>query len=162
MMRDASMPGERPRSASNERRDPLGGIGTGETPEAGRSDLEAAPPPSLFDVVWDAPRYRPTDPATSALAAGSLDSLPERRQAVYGVLVEYGPLTDEAIAEVYAGLVDAGLVPAQSPSGLRTRRSELVRSELVVDSGERGRTSTGRVAVVWTAVPVDRRAEVAS
>ena len=162
MMRDASMPAERRRSASPERRDPPEGLGTGGTPEAGREPLVASPPESLFDVVWDAPLYRRTDPTTSALAAASLDSLPERRQAVYGVLAEHGPLTDEALAEVYAGLADAGLVPAQSPSGLRTRRSELVRSDLVVDTGERGRTATGRVAVVWAAVPLERRAEVAS
>lgn len=162
MMRDAYMPAERPRTPSPASRGSSGGVGTRGTSEAGRGALVASEPESLFDVVWDAPRYRATDPATSAYAAASIEDLPERRRAVYGVLAEYGPLTDEALAEVYGSLAEEGLVPPQSPSGLRTRRSELVRSDLVVDSGERGETSTGRAAVVWAVAPIARRSEVAS
>jgi hypothetical protein len=162
MMRNPHMPASARRTPSPAPGRPPGGIRTGDSPEAGRSALVASEPESLFDVVWDAPRYRATDPATSAYAAASIEDLPERRRSVYGVLAEYGPLTDEALAEVYGGLADEGLVPPQSPSGLRTRRSELVRSDLVVDSGERGETSTGRAAVVWAVVRIERREEVAS
>jgi hypothetical protein len=38
-----------------------------------------------------------------------------------------------------------------SPSGARTRRSELVNLGLVQDTGKRKRMSTGRSAIVWRA-----------
>lgn len=129
------------------------GIHPRTAPEARRGDLAGSPPEDLFSVEWDTPRHRATDPATSALAAASVEEMPERRRAVWSVLAGHGPLTDEGIAAVYANLVATGYAPAQSPSGLRTRRSELVRAGLVVDSGERGMTSTGRAAVRWAIAP---------
>jgi len=39
-----------------------------------------------------------------------------------------------------------------SPSGARTRRSELVNLGLVQDTGKRKRMSTGRSAIVWRAI----------
>jgi len=107
---------------------------------------------SLFDVVWDEPKARTTDPETSHAAAASLERLTERRQAVWAVLAEYGPLTDEALVSIYDQLADDGLIPPQSPSGVRTRRNELAKLGLVADTGQRGTTISGRMAMLWASV----------
>lgn len=109
---------------------------------------------NLFDVVWDepAPKARTTDPDTSHAAASSLHHLTERRQAILEVLKRYGPLTDEALVALYDELADSGDVPPQSPSGIRTRRSELTRDGHVADTGRRSTTTTGRSAILWHAV----------
>lgn len=89
---------------------------------------------------------RRTDPDTSHAAARSVVELRPRQQAVLDVLRSYGrALTDEEIAERYDG-------PQQSPSGLRTRRSELVSKGFARDSGERRPLASGRLAIAWEAV----------
>jgi hypothetical protein len=108
---------------------------------------------TLFDVVWDdPPRHRTTDPHTSAEAAASLHHLTERRQAILETLRLYGPLTDEALVAIYDELTETGDVPPQSPSGIRTRRSELAKAGHVADTGRRSTTTTGRSAILWHAV----------
>lgn len=94
------------------------------------------------------PRARTTDPHTSHAAAASVK---RRRSAqvrgiIAALLKTYGPMTDEDIAEWYA---DQDHAPVSSPSGLRTRRSELVTLGEVVDTGERRRLASGRLAIVW-------------
>jgi hypothetical protein len=107
---------------------------------------------SLFDVVWDEPAARTTDPDTSHNAARSLHALPERRQAVWAVLAEHGPLTDESLVAIYDQFVEDGILPPQSPSGIRTRRNELTKLGLAIDTGQRGITVSGRAAILWGAV----------
>jgi len=109
---------------------------------------------SLFDVVWDepAPKARTGDPDTSHAAARSLDNLTERRQAVWAILLEHGPMTDEVLLAIYEQFADDGLVPPQSPSGVRTRRNELTKRGLAIDTGQRASTMSGRQAIVWHAV----------
>lgn len=97
----------------------------------------------IFDPV-----ARVTDPDTSWAAARSVTDLTQKQAAVLSVLrsVDEG-MTDEQIARQY----DCGWsrrVP-QSPSGLRTRRKELVDLGLVRDSGRRAEMETGRMAIVW-------------
>lgn len=84
---------------------------------------------------------------TSFDAWRSLDGLAAAQAAVLQVLAEVGPCTDEHLVAVYRSEPD---MPRQSPSGIRTRRSELVRAGLVVDSGGRDQTISGRWAVAWT------------
>jgi len=91
---------------------------------------------------------RRTDPQTSHEAARSVERIRERQQAVLDLLRRRGPMCDEEIARTYAGV--AGL-PAQSPSGLRTRRAELVDMGLVEDSGERVTLASGRRSIRWQA-----------
>jgi hypothetical protein len=107
---------------------------------------------SLFDVVWDEPKARTTDPETSHAAAASLEHLTERRQAVWAILAEYGPLTDEALLAIYDQFAEDRIVPPQSPSGIRTRRNELTKLGLAIDTGQRGTTVSGRAAILWGAV----------
>jgi len=88
-----------------------------------------------------------TDPVTSHLAAASIpeQSLRLNQQAVLHLLRRLGPSTDEDIALAYDG-------PRQSPSGLRTRRHELVAAGFVADSGQRRPLMSGRLSIVWEAV----------
>lgn len=88
----------------------------------------------------DGPRARRTDPETSHAAARSVRNVTAKQVAVLRRLADE-PSTDE-------DLVDR--VDGQTPSGIRTRRSELVRAGLVVDSGVRAELRSGRLGIVWT------------
>lgn len=68
------------------------------------------------------------------------------------VLVAGGPMTDEQLQQTYSE--QRGL-PAQSPSGLRTRRAELVDAGLVEPTGDKRPMTTGRLARVWRATTTE-------
>ncbi len=112
--------------------------------------------PSLFpdEPKRDAPLgehayARRTDPETSWEAARSVSKkLRETQTAVLTFLRQYGPMTDEKLVAEYA-LLHA--TPSQSPSGLRTRRGELVRQGLVRDTGRREKLRSGSSGNVWEA-----------
>lgn len=105
-------------------------------------------------------RARRTDPETSHEAAASVTGVTRKQAAVWGVILLYGPITDEAIAGRYASwhAKDPTQCPPQSPSGLRTRRAELVAAGLVQDSGLRRTLSSGRRGIAWQAFPSTRPA----
>jgi hypothetical protein len=88
---------------------------------------------------------RRTDPHTSWAAAKSLDptALRESQSYILGLLQDHGPMTDEELVAITDGKV--------SPSGTRTRRSELVAKGLVYDTGKRVVLRSGRHAIVWAA-----------
>ncbi len=94
--------------------------------------------PDLFSQ----PKARRTDPQTSWDAARSVENLSIVQQSIMWLL-ELRPMSDE---EIYGHL---GPDLPVSPSGLRTRRKELVEKGLVVDSGERGLTRSGRQTIKW-------------
>lgn len=100
--------------------------------------------------VTPLPTARRTDPATSHAAAASVRNPELDRARVYAALAE-GPMTDEQILE----RCRAHYAPQISPSGARTRRSELVRTGLVRDSGRRTRLSSGRLAIIWERTEAD-------
>lgn len=93
----------------------------------------------------DAAHARRTDPQTSHDAARSVMDLNGKQTAVLTVIRQQGPMTDQEIAAAYRRTGG----PKQSASGLRTRRAELVAAGLVIDSGARSATDSGRLAVVW-------------
>jgi hypothetical protein len=97
---------------------------------------------------------RTSDPATSHEAAASVDesSLPARRRAVLNLLRQYGPMSDTLLLARYDVAAEAGDVPTQTDSGIRTRRSELVGLGLVQDTGNRWWTPSNRRSIVWGAV----------
>lgn len=90
---------------------------------------------------------RNTDPLTSHEAAASVTTIRKSQEFVLGLLRARGPSTDEELWNFY---VPRRPDPVRiSPSGMRTRRSELVKRGLVKDTGERRTMSTGRRAIVW-------------
>jgi hypothetical protein len=97
-------------------------------------------------------RARSTDPETSHDAAASIDHLRDRQMSVLTVLWDWGPMTDTDLVERYEGLAREELIPRQAPSGIRTRRKELVDLGLVSNSGARQKLASGRWAIVWRAV----------
>lgn len=91
-------------------------------------------------------RARTTDPATSHAAAASLsiEQLRSSQREVYDLFLLNGDMTDEQVADV---AVIRGV--KQSPSGLRTRRKELVEGGMLEDSGRRAALRSGRSSIVW-------------
>src|SRR5215469_6835995 len=88
---------------------------------------------------------RRTTVRTTSLEA--YDTAKERasllQATIYGLLVAHGPMTDERI-----GLLCDGI---GSPSGIRTRRSELAKMGRVRRAGS-ATNSRGRSCIVWEAV----------
>lgn len=88
---------------------------------------------------------RTTDPATSheAAAAVNKDHAKNLRRRVLQVLMAHGPIDDTRLC--------AFLVTEGTPSGVRTRRNELVKAGMVRDTGRRVTLKTNRQAIVWEA-----------
>lgn len=98
--------------------------------------------PSLFEPVAHARR---TDPQTSHQAAERVRRIRESQADVLTAIRLFGPISDEQLIKKYR----ANVYMWQSDSGIRTRRSELVKLGVVVDSGLRGRTASNRQTVLW-------------
>lgn len=96
--------------------------------------------PALFTLT------RRGDPDTSHAAAASLGDLRQSQAAVLQLLAGLPDATDDELADAARR---AGL--QISPSGLRTRRHELVALGLAHDTGQRRPLPSGRMAVVWAA-----------
>ena len=90
---------------------------------------------------------RRDDPQTSHAAAASVSGLTEKQQAVLDVFKHSSEshFSDEQMIALYQS---AGLTP-QSESGLRSRRSELVRKGLLKYSGWLTKTAAGRHTRMW-------------
>lgn len=91
--------------------------------------------------------FRASDPETSRQAAASIRDINAHQALIYSVLLRIGPATHQ---DILAEL-DAVGAPI-SESGARTRCKELCERGLVVDSGLRGVTASGRSSVMWKAV----------
>lgn len=101
-----------------------------------------------FDDSFTA-KARTNDPWTSHEAAASLkpDKLRESQAAVHRFIKRCGTegVDDGKLVKLYNGSIP------QSPSGLRTRRAELVKAGLVQDSGRFIVMPSGRKAIIWVA-----------
>ena len=87
---------------------------------------------------------RTTDPVTSHLAAESVREVTATQEYVLKALRR--ARTDVELVEAYRNLKTS---PRASESGIRSRRAELVRRGLVIDTGRRVRLVSGRYAIVW-------------
>jgi len=85
---------------------------------------------------------RGSDPSTSHEAAASVDVRKSQQQVLE--LLQAGPAIDDWLL---GRAMAAGVW--MSPSGLRTRRKELVDMGRVIDTGERHKTTSGRSSIVW-------------
>lgn len=96
------------------------------------------------------PHARRLDPAESHQAAASVTRVTEKQQAVMRCLAFAAePLTDHALLAFYTTHAKQYDWPEQSPSGIRTRRSELAAAGMIVRAG-RGILPSGRSAARWT------------
>jgi len=100
--------------------------------------------PGQTDIYEHIATARNSDPETSHAAAASVN-VRESQMVVFSLLTSE-PATDE---ELFSRAVASGI--RISPSGCRTRRSELVRIGWVEDTGERRLTAAGRQTIVWRA-----------
>jgi hypothetical protein len=87
---------------------------------------------------------RNTDPATSHAAAESVRNITETQEYILRALTR--PRTDVELVEAYQNYKTA---PRASESGIRSRRAELVSRGLVIDTGDRVKLPSGRLAAVW-------------
>jgi hypothetical protein len=90
-------------------------------------------------------KARTEDPATSKAAAEALKpgSVLRLRNIVYLFLSKKSMEDGELVARVSVAY------PEYSPSGVRTRRSELVEIGKVRDSGLRQKLASGSEAIIW-------------
>ena len=96
------------------------------------------------------PSTRTTDPETSHEAEYSVGRLRESHSAIYRLFEEVERMTDTTLVEVYPIFQEEHpKLPKMSPSGLRTRRKELVEEGMLRDSGEHEILPTNRKAIVW-------------
>jgi len=90
--------------------------------------------------------YRKGDPLTSRIAAQAiLALLPALQQAVYAYAYAQGPdgFTDDDMMDHFGSI----------RSTYRTRRSELTRAGLIMDTGRTRMLPTGRSAIIWAITP---------
>ena len=94
---------------------------------------------------------RSTDPETSRLAAHTV-RLGGSQIDVLAVMREFGPMSDDSLVRFMESACKGRGIRRQSPSGIRTRRRELVDRGLVVDTGNRVTLQNGRKAILWQAL----------
>jgi hypothetical protein len=104
------------------------------------------------------PATRSADPETSRAAARRAgQNLTAKQTAVLALFVVKGWMTDEEVETAYNAIrrdiarfpETAAVVPEQSPSGLRTRRSELVQLKYLTKAGIKRPMATGGEGTVW-------------
>lgn len=94
-------------------------------------------------------KARKTDPATSHEAAATVVNITDTQKVILHLLKR--PMTDVELVQTFYKSVRRDKLWA-SESGIRSRRSELVRAGKVVDSGAREKLPSGRNAIVWKAL----------
>lgn len=94
------------------------------------------------------PYARETDPQTSHDAAASVKNLTETKQHILQIL-SLADRTDEELILKYTIWGTNNGWKWVSESGIRSRRAELVKAGLVIDSGKRKTLNTGREAIIW-------------
>ena len=96
--------------------------------------------------------WRKTDPETSREAALSLDEvkITNLMKSILNLLGE--PMFDDQLIAKYNSWRDLVDGDFASPSGIRSRRADLVKLGLVKDTGERVTLRSGRKSIVWKAV----------
>lgn len=89
---------------------------------------------------------RPTDPQTSHEAAQSVQNIRGTKAMILKLLVN--PMTDEQLVQAFVDGTKIFSYPLVSPSGVRSRRAELVKMGLVQVVGF-AKTASGRKTILW-------------
>jgi hypothetical protein len=97
-------------------------------------------------MIAPKPVARNTDPETSHQAAASVRGVTDTHKVILHLLAK--PMTDVELIETFYKSVNRQVLWA-SESGIRSRRSELVQSGKVIDSGAREKLPSGRNAIIW-------------
>lgn len=97
-----------------------------------------------MSVTTTQARARKTDPETSHEAATSVRDV--RRSYQYVIRALRRPAHDVVLIERYRKFATA---PRATDSGIRTRRKELVRLGMIVDTGRKVKLDSGRQSIVW-------------
>lgn len=82
------------------------------------------------DVFDSGARARSSDPATSKAAAQSVRAITSSHQRVLAMFRAYGDMTDETLTRYLDEAARATGSPRMSPSGVRSRRSELSKPNM--------------------------------
>lgn len=88
---------------------------------------------------------RTLDPSTSHQAERSVTGLAESYRIILDLFRKFGPMNDETLIRTWR----ATAKKQASDSGIRSRRSELAATGLIIDSGDRVKMSSGRNSIVW-------------
>jgi len=96
-------------------------------------------------IAKSAAHARRTDPQTSHEAAKSVRNISETHAIIMDVFSSKGPLTDEQLIAIIRRAPDVRV----SDSGIRSRRSELVKLGKIREHNQNGRTTSGRKCTVW-------------
>jgi hypothetical protein len=100
---------------------------------------------------------RLSDPQTSHEAAESVNGLTiTRTRKIILTILATRDCHDEGLISTFRNLPG---IPVASESGIRSRRAELVAAGLVVDTGKRIRTTSGRNSIIWGLAPVEQEPE---
>lgn len=88
---------------------------------------------------------------THGTLVGSTDKLRASQARVLAMFKLYGDLHDQALVTYLNDMEKAAGLPPMSPSGARTRRSELVKLGKLRETGQV--VANGRHVTVWGLVP---------
>lgn len=108
---------------------------------------EHAPTSNLPLFASAMAKARPKDPESSHEAARQASNkLRDSQESVLRLFRVMGEMSDEQLVEEYTAAMGTypGLYPPQTPSGLRTRRHELVLCEKIVYTGRRDESVADR------------------
>lgn len=100
-------------------------------------------------------RARFSDPETSHRAAATVQLKPNQTAVMLVMRILGRPVLDEELIAEYQRMFKALGLPQQSPSGLRSRRSELERAGRLVRD-EKKRMSTGGLGLTFRIVVEDQ------
>lgn len=94
-------------------------------------------------------RSRTTDPETSKEAGRKVTNLRASQALVLNIFRAYGEMNDKDLLDrVHSTQRGLGLTKLMSPSGVRSRRNELVDLGKVKDTGRKENVD-GRNVIVW-------------
>ena len=108
----------------------------------------------MTTVLAPQPLARNTDPATSDMAAASLDlgTLSAQQTAILTILHEHPDgLDDHQLAAIYTDRAIAEGWPTTFADSIRKRRADLTRFGHVTAAGTHTSTRTRRVMTIWKA-----------